>query len=168
MQRLLLTVLTLFSLCTVQGQNKTLTIKQQQEDFEIFKGGLNDGHSGLYYYIDKPTFENECDKIQKTFKDGSTVEDYFLKLRFIITSLHHGHTRISLPTNGNVNYKMGVLDTTKLYLPFQFLIQKDKLIVVEDCSKEQLIPKYSIVKSINDVSSKDLIQKCFPLCQQTA
>lgn len=162
MHRLLFTIFTLCSTWTLQAQTKTLTIKQQQEDFDIFKGGLNEGHSGLYYYIDKQSFERECDSIQKTFKDGSTVENYYLKLRYIITSLHHGHARISLPTSGNVNYKMAVLDTTKLYLPFQFLIQKDKLIVIEDCSKEQLIPKYAVVTSINNVSSKDLINKMLP------
>lgn len=159
MQRLLLTILTLLLAWTIKAQTNNLTLKQQQEDFNIFKGALQEGHAGLYYYIDKPTFENECDSIQKTFKEGLSVEDYYLKLRFIITTLHHGHTRISLPTNGNVNYKMAVLDNSKLYLPFQFLIQKDKLIVLEDCSKEQLIPKYSVVKSINEVSSKDLIKK---------
>lgn len=158
-------LLSLFAFMTIlkaNAQSSTLTVKQQNEDFTIFKGGLQEGHSGLYYYIDKQTFEEECDSIQKTFKERATIEEYYLKLRYIVASLHHGHTRISLPTNGNVNYKMAVLDSTKLYLPYEFLIANNQLLVKEDCSKEQLIPKFSVVKSINDVSSKVLIQKMLP------
>lgn len=141
------------------GQSPALSLTQQNEDFAIFKGGLQEGHSGLYYFISKPAFEKECDSIQRTFREGSTVEDYYLKLRYLITSLNHGHTRISLPTNGNVNYKMAVLDSTKLYLPFEFIIVNKQLIIKEDCSKEQLFPKYSVVKSINNVSTKTLLDR---------
>jgi hypothetical protein len=148
MHKSLLTILALSLLCTLQAQTKALTLQQQQQDFDIFKGALNEGHAGLYYYITKADFIRKCDSIEKTFEEGLPLNDYYLKLRFVISSLHHGHTRISLPTNGNVNYKMAVLDTTELYLPFQFLITKGKIIVLEDCSKEQLIPKYSVVKSI--------------------
>jgi len=155
-------LLALTTISTVRAQSLTLTINQQNEDFVIFKGGLQEGHSGLYYYIDKEIFEKECDSIKKTFKEGSSIEEYYLKLRYIISSLHHGHTRISLSTNGNVNYKMAVLDSTKLYLPYELLIVNNQLIIKEDCSKEQLIPRFSIVKSINNVSSKDLIQKMLP------
>jgi Peptidase family S41 len=143
----------------VNAQSSALTATQQNEDFEIFTGGLQEGHSGLYYYIDKPAFEKLCDSIKKTFQEGATIEDYYLKLRFIITSLHHGHTRISLPTHGNVNYKMAVLDSTKLYLPYEFLIVNKQLLIKKDCSKEQLIPEFSVVKSINNVTSKVLVQK---------
>lgn len=162
MKQLLLFIFTLCTTFTVQAQTKSLNLQQQQEDFDIFKGALEEGHSGLYYYIDKDAFEKQCDSIRKAFTELTTVEDYYLKLRFIVSALHHGHTRISLPTNGNVNFKMGVLDNSKLYLPFQFLIQKDKLIVLEDCSKEQLIPKYAVVESINEISAKDLIKKMLP------
>ena len=159
---LFLSLLALTTISKVNAQSSILTIQQQNEDFNIFKGGLQEGHSGLYYYIDKRTFEKECDSIQKTFKEGATIEDYYLKLRFVVTSLHHGHTRIFLPTNGNVNYKMSVLDSTKLYLPYEFLIVNNQLIIKEDCSKEQVIPRLSIVKSINDISSKVLIKKMLP------
>jgi len=155
-------VLTISAIFPPHSQSQNLTLKEQIEDFEIFKGGLNEGHSGMYNFITKKAFEKKCDSVQRTFKEGISLEDYYLKLRFLITSLKHGHDRINLPTNGWINYKMGVLDLSRLYLPFQFVILKDKLVILEDCSKEQLIPKYSIVKSINEVSSKELITKMLP------
>ncbi len=159
---LILSFLALISVLNVKGQSLLLTVKQQNEDFTIFKGGLKEGHSGIYYFISKTAFDNKCDSIQKTFKEGTTIEDYYLKLRFLSFSLRHGHTGISIGTNGNINYKMAVLDSTKLYLPYEFLIINKQLIIKEDCSKEQLIPKYSIVKSINNRSSKDLIKNMLP------
>lgn len=146
----------------IAGQSSKLTFKQQLEDFTIFKGGLKEGHSGLYYYIEQSKLEKICDSIQNTFKDGDRIENYYLKLRFIISSLKHGHTRVSLPSNGNINYKMAVLDSTKKYLPFEFIIVNNNLIIKQDCSKEQLIPNFSIVKSINNINSRDLINKMLP------
>ena len=155
----LLFVYTLTTILKGNAQSSTLSVKQQNEDFIIFKGGLQEGHSGLYYFISKVTFDKKCDSIQNTFYEGSSIENYYLKLRHLITLLNHGHTRISLPTNGNINYKMAVLDSSKLYLPFEFIIINKQLIIKEDCSKEQLFPKYSVVKSINNVSAKTLSTK---------
>jgi hypothetical protein len=152
-------IFTLNTILKVNAQFSSLSIKQQNEDFTIFKGGLQEGHSGLFYFISKVTFDKKCDSIQNTFYEGSSIENYYLKLRYLITTLNHGHTRISLPTNGNINYKMAVLDSTKLYLPFEFIIINKQLIIKEDCSKEQLFPKYSVVKSINNVSTTELIKK---------
>jgi len=159
---LIITFLTLTTIIKVNGQSPVLTVKQQNDDFEIFKGGLAEGHSGIYYFISKTAFESKCDSVQKTFEEGATKEDYYLKLRYLSFSLHHGHTGISMGTNGNVNYKMAVLDSTRLYLPFEFVIINKQLIIREDCSKEQLFPKFSIVKSINNISSENLIKKMLP------
>ncbi len=150
-------LLALTTISNIVAQPSTLSIKQQNEDFTIFKGGLREGHSGLYYFISKAVFDKKCDSIQNTFSEGSGIEKYYLKLRYLITALNHGHTRISLPANGNINYKMAALDSSGLYLPFEFIIINKQLIIKEDCSKEQLFPKYSVVKSINNVSAKSLI-----------
>jgi hypothetical protein len=159
MKTLLFFILMRLAFLTAQSQPKTLSLEQQKEDFKIFKGSLQEGHSGLYYFIDQTTFDGKCDSIQKTFQENETLENYYLKLRFLITLLNHGHTRLNPPTKGNVNYKMAILDSTKLYLPFEFIIINNQLIIKEDCSNEQLFPKYAVVKSINGVKSKDLITK---------
>lgn len=158
-KKILLFLFTLTTILQVNGQSSTLNVQQQNEDFTIFKGGLQEGHSGLYYFISKSVFEKKCDSIQNTFSENTSAENYYLKLRYLITSLNHGHTRISLPTKGNVNFKMAVLDSTKLYLPFQFLIINKQLIIKEDCSKEQLFPKYSVIKSINNVPAIELLER---------
>lgn len=162
MKKLLFLIFALFTLLNVKGQSTFLSLAQQNEDFVVFRESLQEGHSGLYYFIDKATFDQKCDSIQKTFQANARLEDYYLKLRYLITLLCHGHNGINLPTKGDVNYKMAVLDSTKLYLPFEFLIVNNQLIIKEDCSNEQMFDKYTVVKSINGVKSKDLLQKMLP------
>ena len=53
----------------VKAQSPTLSLKQQNEDFTIFKGSLKEGHSGLYYFISKVAFDKKCDSIQNTFNE---------------------------------------------------------------------------------------------------
>ncbi len=156
------TLLFLFVLVVILkavGQSTKLSVKQQTEDFTIFKGALQEGHAGIYYFIDKATFEAKCDSIKGTFVEGESIENFYLKLRYLITLLNHGHSRISLPTKGNVNYKMAVLDSTRLYLPLEFLIINKQLVIKEDCSKEQIFPKYSVIERINNVNANELIEK---------
>jgi hypothetical protein len=154
-------IVILYFTCPAVAQQQ-LTLAQQQQDFEIFKGALNEGHAGLYYFIEKRKFEQQCDSIQQTFKDGLPVDDFYLKLRLVIASLRHGHTSVNLPTPAWIDYKMGVLDSTKLYLPFQLLITNGKLFIKEDCSKEQHFRNYSVVKKINGIKATDLIKKMLP------
>lgn len=161
MTKMLVALFLTFGLCFQLGAmpEPTLSLKQQTEDFAIFKKGLEEGHSGMYYFITKERFTQQCDSIQQTFREGLSEGDFYLKLRYLITFLSHGHTRIKLPYQGFVNYKMMALDSNKLFLPFKFRIIKNQLIVLEDCSKEQLIPRFSVVKSINDVSADQLIKR---------
>ena len=90
----LLLLLTTALVLSAGAQKPVLTLEQQFEDLEIFKGGLQEGHSGLYFYIDKTTFEEKCDSIKKTFLQNASIESYYLKLRYLITLLRHGHTRV--------------------------------------------------------------------------
>jgi hypothetical protein len=153
-----LTLLLLPVFTVVNAQQTNLTLAQQIADFEIFVGGLKEGHSGLNYFIDQKVLSNKCDSFRASFEENASLESYYLKLRYIVTLLCHGHTRVNLPTNGWVNYRMGVLDSTKIYLPFEFLIVNKKLLIKEDCSKEQLFPKYSEIKRIDNINVATLIE----------
>ncbi len=140
-----------------QAQSITLTLKQQTEDFHIFRNGLEEGHGGLYYFIDKATLDRQCDSIARTFTEGATVETYYLKLRYLVTLLRHGHSRINLPDERTQNYKLGILNPNRQYLPLQLIILNKKLYVLSDCSAEQIVPKGSQIVSINGVSAGKLM-----------
>lgn len=134
-----------------------LTISQQQDDLRIFEGGLQEGHAGLYYFIDKAVFTKKCDSIQQTFSEGATIDSFYLKLRYLITLLRHGHTRINLYDGPGINHKMALLRPDRRYLPFQFIILGHKLYVTGDCSQERTIPKGAQIETINGVPASKLI-----------
>lgn len=151
-----------FSQKPLKAQTQRLSVKQQKEEFAIFRGALQEGHAGLYYFIDKNSFQQKCDSIQNSFTENASIESFYLQLRYLIASLRHGHSGVSLPTKGNVNYKMAVLENQKLYLPFELLIVNNQLIIREDCSKEQLFPRFAVIKSIGNQTSQQLIKKMLP------
>jgi|GEM_PF-2224623 len=161
-KRSLLLAIIFFHTTFLVGQNKILSLQQQNEDFTILTESLKEGHAGLYHYIDKKTFQWKCDSLRNTFRKQEIPENFYLKLRFLISCLHHGHTRIELSNQSGINYKMRVLDTSKYFLPFEFFIIKRQLVIKADCSREQLFEKYAIVKSINGISAENLIQKMLP------
>ncbi len=161
-KRSLLLVIISFYATILAGQKKVLSLQQQIEDFTILTESLKEGHAGIYYYIDNKTFQRKCDSLKNTFRNQEITENFYLKLRFLISCLHHGHTRIELPNPNGINYKMRVLDTSKSFLPFEFLIINRQLVIKADCSREQLFQKYTVVKSINGVSTEKLIQQMLP------
>ena len=140
-----------------EAQLATLTLKQQTEDFQIFRGSLPEGHGGLYYFIDKATLNRKCDSVGRTFTENATVETYSLKLRYLITLLRHGHSRVNLPTKRFDNFRLGILNPNKRYLPLQLIVLDKKLYVLGDCSQKQTVAKGSEIVRINGVSATQLM-----------
>lgn len=154
---LITTLLLLVGLVSTQAQSPKLTLIQQRDDFAIFRGSLEEGHGGLYYFIDKATFAQQCDSVGQTFREGATVDAYYLKLRYLLTLLRHGHSGIDLPGEGEPNYWLNKLKKDRLYLPLQLMIIDQKLYVLGDCSEEQTVPKGAEILSINGKSTRQLL-----------
>jgi hypothetical protein len=145
------------------AQFPILTLQQQEEDFEVFKGGLKEGHAGIHYFIDKATFDSKCDSIQRTFTAQTTTEAFYLKLRYLLTLLRHGHSRINLPADRYENFKLGILNRDRHYLPLQLIVLDNKLYVLSDCSTEQTVAKGAEIKTINGISVRLLINMMLDL-----
>ncbi len=157
-----ITVALLFSLAKLQAQPATLTVANQTEDFTIFRGTLQEGHAGLYYFIEKAVFDAKCDSVQQTFTADASVASYYLKMRYLITLLGHGHTRINLPDERNPNYKLGVLSKDKRYLPLQLLVLNKKLYALGDYSDEQIVTRGAEIEQINGVPTQELVNSMLP------
>ena len=95
---------------TLYAQNnqppKTLTLAQQQEDFKIFRGSLNEVHVGLNWFITEKELNDLFDKTYNSLTENTPTEDYYLKLRYIMASLKHGHGGINLVQEEGVNYRL--------------------------------------------------------------
>lgn len=151
----------------VSAQNnlppKTLTFAQQQEDFKIFRGSINEIFVGLNWFISEKELNDLFDKTYNSLTENTRTEDYYLKLRYIMASIRHGHSVISLPQENGVNYRLGALAKSKKFFPFTIRILNNRVfIAVNESSNEKLTAGTEIL-SINGESVGKIIEKMLPL-----
>jgi hypothetical protein len=139
----------IFFICSITAQ-KILTSAQQQEDFKIFKTGIQEMHAGLYWFITPERFNTMYDSVYNSLKDNSTTEEYYTKLRYCMAMLHHGHGGIELTEKeAGVNYRMGTLPKSRKHLPFVLKYLNKRLFIIHNFSSNRQITNGSEILSIN-------------------
>jgi Peptidase family S41 len=150
MKKITLILLSMLLFAFVSDAQKTLTLAQQQEDFKIFKTGIQEMHAGLYWFITPKRFAVVYDSVYNTLKENTGVEEYYMKLRYCMAMLHHGHGSIDMTEKeGGVNYRMGSLPKTGKYLPFVLKYLNKRLFVTNNCSSNEQITNGSEILAIN-------------------
>ena len=162
----------IFSLILIFGQQisaqkvqlpKTLTLTQQQEDFKIFRGSVNEIHVGLNWFITEKELNNLFDKTYNSLSENTRAEDYYLKLRLIMAGIRHGHNGIELPQEDGVNYRLSSLAKSKKFLPFAIRIIDNRVFVATNCSSNDKLTTGSEILSINGESVAKLLGNFLPL-----
>lgn len=142
---------------------KTLTLAQQQEDFKIFRGSLNEIHVGLNWFITEKELNDLFDKTYSSLTENTSTEEYYLKLRYIMASLRHGHNGISFPQEYGVNYRLGLLEKDKKFFPFAIRILDNRVFVAVNTSANEQLAAGTEIVSINGESVAKIIEKQLPL-----
>lgn len=152
---------------SVSAQNnqppKTLTLAQQQEDFKIFRGSLNEIHVGLNWFISEKELNDLFDKTYNSLTEDARSEDYYLKLRYIMASLRHGHNGITLPQEDGVNYRLSSLAKSKKFFPFAIRILNNRVFVAVNTSANEKLTTGTEIISINGEAVTKIIEKQLPL-----
>ncbi len=150
----------------VSAQNnqppKTLTLAQQQEDFKIFRGSLNEIHVGLNWFITEKDLNDLFDKTYNSLTENTPTEDYYLKLRYIMASIKHGHNGISLPQEDGVNYRLSSLAKSKKFMPFTIRILNNRVFVAVNESSNEKLTTGTEILSINGEAVGKIIEKQLP------
>lgn len=142
---------------------KTLTLAQQQEDFKIFRGSLNEIHVGLNWFITQKELNDLFDKTYNSLTENARAEEYYLKLRRIMASIRHGHNGIFFPQAYGVNYRLGLLEKDKKFFPFAIRILDKRVFVAVNTSADEKLTAGTEILSINGESVKSIIEKQLPL-----
>ena len=137
-----------------QGQ---LTLAQQQEDFNVFRTSMQEMHAGLNWFITPERFKILYDSVYNTLKENTTTEQFYLKLRYCMAALKHGHDGVGM-TNGEsgINFKMGALPKSRKHLPFVLRFLDKKLYIINNCSSNKSIPNGSEIVAINGKKTAEL------------
>jgi Peptidase family S41 len=150
MKKLLSIILTCTLLINTSTAQKTLSLAAQQEDFKIFKSSIQEMHAGLYWFISQERFTVLYDSVYTTLKENSAVEEFYVKMRYCMAMLHHGHGGMEMiDKEAGINYRMGLLPKSRKHLPFNLKYLDQRLFILNNCSSNAQIPNGSEIISIN-------------------
>jgi len=155
-----------FFICINATAQQTLTIAQQQEDFKIFKTSMDEMHAGVYWFITPERFTALYDSVYATLKDNEDAEQFYLKVRYCMAALHHGHDGVEWTNRKpSLNYKMNAMPADRKHLPFVMEYLGDKLYILNNCSSNKKIINGSEILSINGKTiislNKQMLQYIF-------
>ncbi|RYG52483.1 MAG: peptidase S41 [Chitinophagaceae bacterium] len=146
--------------CSVSrvSSERKFPAKQLKEDFSIFQGALEESHPSLYWFTPKEKMDAAFSEVYSHLNDSMTERQFRTHLLKVITSIRCGHT--------SINYSKRFsryLDTAGLKLfPLGFKVWKDTLAVTANLNrKDSIFRRGTVVKSINNYSSKQLIDTFF-------
>ena len=135
---------------------RTISLAQQQEDFKIFRTGIQEMQPGADWFITPVRFNELCDSVYKSLTDNDKIEQFGFKLRLCLASLKAAHNGINLP-DGIYNKFNG--------LPFIIRYIDGKPFIKVNCSPNQNIPNGSEIISINgklvNEFTNEFLQYCF-------
>ena len=146
-QQLLLLLLVFGAKDILKAQS--LTLEKQQEDFTIFKISIQQMHAGLYWFITPKRLNALCDSVYSTLKEGENTEQFYLKIRYCMAALKHGHDGVDFKGEPLVNYRFGSLHKNGKYLPFILKYLGNKLYILNNCSNKKSITNGSEILAIN-------------------
>jgi hypothetical protein len=142
---------------------KTISLPQQQEDFKIFKTSIQEMHAGLYWFITQQRFNALYDSVYNTFADNSSTEAFYIKLRYCMAMLHHGHDGMDMQEKeAGINYRMNALPKSRKHLPFYLKYLGKRLYILSNASGSKKISNGSEILSINGESTAAISAQLLP------
>ena len=135
--------------------SRLFTKQELKEDLDFLFSSLENIHPDLYYYTSKEEIEKRRHKLENELPDETSRLEFAKKLVPIISSLGDGHTYLNMPIEvlQNVWYEKSVL------FPFGIIIDNNRIFITTNYSSDSTIQKFSEIVSINDFSSKEIIQR---------
>ncbi len=150
MKKQLFIMLTCIFLINTSTAQKTISLAAQQEDFKIFKSSIQEMHAGLNWFITPERFTIMYDSVYTTLIDSSTVEAFYVKMRYCMAMLHHGHGGIEMTNKeAGINFRLGLLPKTRKHLPFNLKYLDQRLFILNNCSSNTQIMNGSEIIAIN-------------------
>lgn len=135
---------------------QTLTLKQQQEDFTIFKTSMQEMHAGVYWFITPERFNKLYDSVYATLKEGEEAEQFYLKVRYCMAALKHGHDGVDYKGEPGIAYRINSLHKSSRYMPFVLQFLDRRLYIINNCSSNKAIPNGSEILRINGKPVKEI------------
>lgn len=140
-----------------------MSLAQQQEDFKIFRGSINEIHVGLNWFISAEKSNELFDQTYNSLTENARAEDFYLKLRRIMACISHGHNGVAFPQEYGVNFRLALLERDKRYFPLTIRILDKRIFVAVNTSDDEKLTAGTEILSVNGEPAKKIIEKQLPL-----
>jgi len=132
-------------------------------DVAILRQTWETMHPGLYRYSTPEEITARLDGLAQAWRAPGSFRDRFLALTRVTASIRCGHTYPS-PYNGS-DAMVAALYPDRSLVPFQFRWIDGRMVVTEDLTEGQSLPRGTVVTAIDGVSTRDLLDRLIPLAR---
>ncbi|MFT4802204.1 MAG: hypothetical protein ACI93N_001981 [Flavobacteriaceae bacterium] len=128
--------------------------KDLKEDLIVLFNKLDSTHYNLYHKYSKIEFENKRNELLAGIKDSMNLFEFYYHTLPLYDMLEDAHSLLIFPFKYTKEYeKQG-----GKFIPLEVII-KDNEVYISNNHSQQVIPLYSKLISVNDISSTDIIEK---------
>lgn len=160
---LLVTAVSLAACSSVKEYNATITEKKHsiqalRQDIDLTHQILKDGHPGLYWYISKKQLDDKFDSLKNAINEPLTTTQFYQKLSPVVAAIKCGHTALRFPSVIQKNKAEREAAKNKVYPlnQFTYAVADDKLIVINNKSKNKSIKTGTEILEIDGLAPKEI------------
>ncbi|SOD19955.1 S41 family peptidase [Pedobacter xixiisoli] len=160
---LLITTVSLAACSSVKEYNLAITEKKHsvqtlKQDIDLTHQILKDGHPGLYWYISKKQLDFKFDSLKNAINEPLTTRQFYQKLSPVVAAIRCGHTALRFPSVIQKDKKEREATKNKIYPLHQFTyaVSEDKLIVINNKSKNKNIKTGTEILEIDGLAPKEI------------
>jgi hypothetical protein len=125
-----------------------------KEDLIVLFNKLDSTHYDLYHKYSKIEFENKRNELLAGIKDSMNLFELYYHTLPLHDMLEDAHSLLIFPFNYTKEYE----NQGGKFIPLEVII-KDQEVYISKNHSQQVIPLYSKLISVNDVSCTDIIEK---------
>lgn len=129
-----------------QSSPVKFSIKQLQQDYELFMSSLKEAHPGLYRYTSKEKFDKLFSTTKSKISHSMTEEEFYRLLTPLIASIKCGHTKFHRAGRPDDRYPF----RSENLFPLRLYFVNDKAYVLYSYDTAANIPAASEVIAINN------------------
>jgi hypothetical protein len=128
--------------------------KDLKEDLIVLCSKLDSTHYNLYHKYSKKEFENKRKELIEEIKDSMNLFEFYYHTLPLYDMLEDAHSLLVFPFSYTKEYE----NQGGKFIPLEVII-KDQQVYISKNHSGQIIPLYSEIISINDVSCTEIIEK---------
>jgi C-terminal processing protease CtpA/Prc len=142
----------------VYDHNTKLSPMQLQKDFILLQKILEQEHPSTYWYSKKEEMDVVFENAKNKFKDSLSELQFKTAISAAISKIKCGHTSV----RSSKGFEKWINNANISYFPFGMRLYNDTMVATYNLyRKDTLIPRGSIIKSINGVDSKKIIDSLY-------